>query len=113
MYFKKAIDDATSEWSQHASKRIIDTSSKGLRAAIPPNFPYLFVEFGLTRSFVHVIDDASSFDPEMGRGVLVGLLGLPEEDMHRKARQESAALQEQWATEFRKQFDPYDWTKQL
>ena len=42
-----------------------------------------------------------------------GLLGLPEEDMHRRARQESASNQGQWAAEFRKQFEPYDWTKML
>jgi len=33
--------------------------------------------------------------------------------MHRRARQESAAIQQQWADEFRKQFEPYDWTRQL
>ena len=33
--------------------------------------------------------------------------------MHRRARQESPAIQQQWVAEFRKQFDPYDWTKML
>lgn len=28
LYFKKAIDDASGEWSQHHAKRIIDTSTK-------------------------------------------------------------------------------------
>lgn len=28
MYFKKAIDDATSDWAQHHAKRIIDTKAK-------------------------------------------------------------------------------------
>ena len=45
--FKKAIDEAESEWSQHAAKKLIDTSMKGLRGSIPPNFPYFHVEFGL------------------------------------------------------------------
>lgn len=113
MYFRKAVDDATSEWSQHASKRMIDTSSKGLRGAIPPNFPYFFVEFGLAAGFVHVIDNPEEFDRDLGRGVLIGLLGLPEEDMHRRAKSESQVLQTQWAAEFRSQFDEFDWTKQL
>jgi len=113
MYFRKAIDDATSDWAQHASKRFIDTSVKGLRGAIPPNFPYFHVEFGLGSGFVHVMDDAQSFDPGLGRGVLIGLMGLPEEDAHRRARQESEAIQTQWAREFREQFDEYDWTKAL
>lgn len=42
-----------------------------------------------------------------------GLLGLPQEDMHRRAKQESAATQAQWAAEFRRQFDEFDWTKAL
>ena len=32
---------------------------------------------------------------------------------HRRARQESASIQSQWAADFRKQFEPYDWTKML
>ena len=33
LYFKKAVDDAESEWSQHHAKRWIDTSAKA-RAAL-------------------------------------------------------------------------------
>lgn len=42
-----------------------------------------------------------------------GLLSLPQEDMHRRARQENPRIQQQWADDFRKEFDPYDWTKML
>ena len=36
LYFKKAIDDASGEWSQHHAKRIIDTRAKvGLPHAQP------------------------------------------------------------------------------
>lgn len=28
MFFKKAVDDATSEWAQHHAKRFIDTKAK-------------------------------------------------------------------------------------
>ena len=28
LYFKKAIDDASGEWSQHHAKRLIDTRTK-------------------------------------------------------------------------------------
>ena len=31
MFFKKAIDDATSEWAQHHAKRYIDTKAKARR----------------------------------------------------------------------------------
>ena len=42
-----------------------------------------------------------------------GLLSLPQEDMHRRARQENPAVQQRWADDFRKQFEPFDWTKML
>jgi hypothetical protein len=45
--------------------------------------------------------------------VLVGLLRLPAEDMHRRQRTDAPAVQEQQAREFRKDFAKYDWTKQL
>ena len=45
--------------------------------------------------------------------VLVGLLRLPAEDMHRKQRADAPAMQAQQAADFRKMFDKYDWTKQL
>lgn len=113
MYFKNAIDDATSEWSQHHAKRLIDTKNKGLRGSIPPNFPYLNVEFGISDGFVHVIDNETKFDPSMARSVIIGLLKLPAEDMHRTAKKESEVLQSKWAAEFREQFDEFDWTKML
>ena len=56
---------------------------QGLRGSIPPNFPYFHVELNLVKGYVHVIDDESRFDPLFGRSILISLLGLPEEEMHR------------------------------
>ena len=39
-----------------------------------------------------------------------GLLSLPQEDMH---PQENPGVQQRWADDFRKQFEPFDWTKML
>ncbi|KAF5200920.1 Cwf19-like protein [Thalictrum thalictroides] len=72
-YFKKAIDDAEEEWSQHNSKKLIDTSTKGLRGSIPQNFPYFHVEFGLDKGFVHVIDDEKQFNTNLGLNVIRGM----------------------------------------
>ncbi len=57
---------------------------QGLRGSVPANFPYFHVEFNLTKGFVHVIDDESKFDPQFGRSIMIGLLDLPAEDMHRQ-----------------------------
>ena len=66
---------------------------QGLRSSIPPNFPYFAVEIGLSSGHVHVMDDEDSFADDFGRGVLVGLLQLPAELMHKRAKQEGHAVQ--------------------
>lgn len=111
--FKQEIDASSSEWSQHYAKRLIDTSVKGLRGSIPPNFPYFAVEFGLSSGFVHVVDDESKFNRDLGRSVLVGLLRLKDEDMHRRAQRDQEVEQRAWASAFLKEWGPYDWTSQL
>nr|BAK00912.1 predicted protein [Hordeum vulgare subsp. vulgare] len=112
MYFKKAIDEAEEEWSQHEMKKLIPTSGN-LRQCIPENFAYFHVEFGLDRGFVHVIDDESKFGAGFGLNVLRGVLRLPGEDMHRRRRHESMDNQKQAVAGFMKDWEPFDWTKQL
>ncbi|CBI26380.3 uncharacterized protein LOC100264750 [Vitis vinifera] len=113
LYFKKAIDEAEDEWSQHNAKKLIDTSEKGLRGSIPKDFPYFHVEFGLNKGFVHVIDDEKQFKSSLGLDVIRGMLRLPEEDMHRRRRHESAEAQKQAVVNFARDWEPFDWTKQL
>ncbi|XP_050269888.1 uncharacterized protein LOC126713964 [Quercus robur] len=113
LYFKKAIDEAEDEWSQHNAKKLIDTSVKGLRASIPKNFPYFHVEFGLYKGFVHVIDDETQFKSSFGLNVIRGMLQLPEEDMHRRRRYDSVEVQREAVKSFVKDWEPFDWTKQL
>ncbi|XP_022946470.1 CWF19-like protein 2 isoform X1 [Cucurbita moschata] len=113
LYFKKAIDEAEEEWSQHNAKKLIDTSVKGLRGSIPENFPYFHVEFGLNKGFVHVIDDEDNFKTSFGLNVIRGMLQLAEEDMHRRRRYESVEVQKQAVANFLQDWEPFDWTKQL
>ncbi|GAB2217679.1 hypothetical protein Droror1_Dr00000882 [Drosera rotundifolia] len=113
LYFKKAIDEAEDEWSQHNAKKLIDTSQKGLRGSIPKNFPYFHVEFGLNRGFVHVIDDEKEFKTSLGLNVIRGMLQLSEEDMYRRRRYESVESQKQAVASFAREWEPFDWTKQL
>ncbi|KAK2977732.1 hypothetical protein RJ640_026975 [Escallonia rubra] len=81
LYFKKAIDEAEDEWSQHNAKKLIDTSEKGLRGSIPKDFPYFHVEFGLKKGFVHVIDDEKTFKSNFGLNVMRGMLESNNEDI--------------------------------
>ncbi|CAM6087896.1 unnamed protein product [Calypogeia fissa] len=110
LYFKKAIDEAEDEWSQHNAKKLIDTRQKGLRNSIPKNFPYFHVEFGMQGGYCHVIDDETSFKPQFGRDVVAGMLEL-EEEGHR--RQDSMEQQRSRVKQFLKLWEPFDWTKML
>ncbi|KAJ7526108.1 hypothetical protein O6H91_17G082000 [Diphasiastrum complanatum] len=113
LYFKKAIEEAEDEWSQHNAKKLIDTRSKGLRACIPKNFPYFHVEFGMQGGYCHVIDDEAKFNRNLGHDVIKGILQEPEEELHSYAKQDSAEKQRQAVIEFSKMWKPYDWTKML
>lgn len=113
LYFKKAIDEAEDEWSQHNAKKLIDTSVKGLRGSIPEHFPYFHVEFGLNKGFVHVIDDETQFNSNLGLNVIRGMLQLPEEDMYRRRRYETVEAQKQAVKSFDQDWAHFDWTKQL
>lgn len=110
LYFKKAIDEAEEEWSQHNAKKLIDTSEKGLRHSIPQDFPYFYVEFGLKKGFVHVIDDESQFKASFGLNVIRGMLRLPAHGRH---KHDSIDTQKEAVTSFAREWDPFDWTKQL
>lgn len=112
LYFKKAIDEAEDEWGQHEMKKLIQTTGN-LRNVIPENFAYFHVEFGLDRGFVHVIDDDNNFRSSFGLNVIRGLLKLPEEDMHRRRRPEPLENQRQAVANFARDWEPFDWTKQL
>lgn len=113
IYFKKAVDDAESEWSQHHAKRLIDTRAKGLHGSIPPNFPYFHVEFGLSSGFVHVIDDEAGWEPAFGRSILAGLLDLPANVGLAHHRAEPEAIQQRRSTTFLQHYREHDWTAQL
>jgi hypothetical protein len=91
----QAIDEAEDEWSQHNTKKLTDTSEKGLRGSIPKDFPYSHVEFGLHRGFVHGIDDKKNFKSILGN-VMRGMLHLPEEDMYRRQRHGSMESHKNW-----------------
>jgi len=111
--FAEAIDEAEDECSQHNAKKLIDTSDKGLRSSIPKHFPYFHVELGLKRGFVHVIDDETQFKSSFGLNVIRGMLQTQDEDMYRRRRNESIEVQRQAVAAFARDWEPFDWTRQL
>ena len=100
IHFKQAFDEATSDWSAFHSKRIIETDRKGLQDKIPPNFPYLFVEFDLGRGFLHVLANEHEYSNKFFQSILQAAV-LSHHDHNNNVKK------------FLSKFKPYDWTAQL
>ncbi|KAL5111430.1 CWF19-like protein 2 [Taenia crassiceps] len=105
-YFKKAMLDIGSEWDQN--KRILSLERPGTGAykAIPPNFGYFCVEFGIDGGgYAKVIEDWSAFPLHFGREVLAGVLGKsadkwrkPKKDSMEQLRRKAVEFEERWVT---------------
>ena len=107
MYFKKAIQECDSEWSQN--KKLVDTRGSSVRSKIPAGLPYFAVDFGLDGGFAHVIEDATLFPLYFGREVLGGMLDA-EPQLWRKPHEERFNEQMKRAVEFEKMWKQHDWT---
>jgi diadenosine tetraphosphate (Ap4A) HIT family hydrolase len=114
-FFRKGLQEAEreDEWAQH--KKVLDVpAAKGVRKAVPDNFPYFFVQFGLGDGLLHVIDDRRDFGEQFGRGIIVGLLDLdPFELRTRTQRAESREEIAARVAAFAARFAPFDWTRAL
>jgi hypothetical protein len=114
-FFRQGLMEAEreDEWAQH--KKVIDVpAAKGLRKAVPDNFPYFYVQFGLGDGLLHIIDDRRDFGEQFARGVFTGLLELdPVEQRMRAQRGESREEVAARVARFAAQFKPYDWTAAL
>lgn len=104
-FYKKALLECDTEWSQH--KRILDTTSaSGLRKCIPKNFPYLYVDFRLDQGYAHVVEDEEVVGADFLRKLTAGLLGLETDYKSKK-------LGEGIKEAFIKAYTPHDWTHLL
>ena len=113
MYFKKAIDEAESEWSTHDSKKCLSTAPpKGLRQTVPEGFPYLHVEFDMRGGFAHVIDDETRWRNDFGRTCFASARPAPERGQREKETLNARAARREMDA-FLNDWDPVDWTKQL
>jgi len=114
MYFKKAMNEAGSDWNAVSTtgKKVLETSRGRPLARVLPHgdFPYFHVEFGLEGGYVHVIEDEDAFPLDFGRDVVAGMLGL-DAGIAKVTTLPSAFDQKQRAKELRLKFNPHDWTR--
>ncbi|OQV16553.1 CWF19-like protein 2 [Hypsibius exemplaris] len=72
MYFKKAILESEGEWAQNV--KLVDLSKKDIRHAVPKNFPYFSVDFGMQGGYAHVIEDERRFPSYFGKEIVGGMI---------------------------------------
>eukprot|EP01116_Phalansterium_solitarium_P017099 TRINITY_DN412_c2_g1_i1.p1 TRINITY_DN412_c2_g1~~TRINITY_DN412_c2_g1_i1.p1 ORF type:complete len:808 (-),score=348.54 TRINITY_DN412_c2_g1_i1:213-2636(-) len=110
IYFKKAILESESEWSQH--KKLISTVGKGIRRSIPGGFAYFHVEFDTDGGFAHVIEDDKRFSRHFGREVIAGMLDI-DTDVWMRPKNDTADSAKLKLKAFLQAWSPFDWTQQL
>jgi len=110
LYFKKALNDSESKWATHI--KVIDTTKRGIRRCIPPNFAYFYVQFGLARGYAHQIEDPIKWPKHFGKSIIGGILGMQEERWKHPERltyeQEIYQMKELVPL-----WNKYDWTTKL
>lgn len=111
IYFKKAITETGSEWSQNKKLVTID-AKQGVSKAVPKGLPYFSVEFGRDGGFAHVIEEEASFPLFFGKEIIGGMLDL-EPRFWRKPPKESFEQHKKKVLKFAELWKPYDWTSKL
>ncbi|ESO07614.1 hypothetical protein HELRODRAFT_76071 [Helobdella robusta] len=107
IYFKKALMECDSEWSQN--KKLIEIKNKTIRQSVPTGFPYFHVAFGLDEGYAHVIEDENKFPQYFGREVVGGMLDI-DATLWRKPRIEKIEEQIIKVTNFAKRWKPHDFS---
>lgn len=59
IFFKKAIMECESEWSNN--KKVVELAGRNVRKAVPKGLPYFAVDFGMQSGYAHVIEDKRLF----------------------------------------------------
>lgn len=108
IYFKKAINECEGEYMDN--KKLIET--KDLRRQIPKGFSYFAVDFGLSNGFAHVIESHDHFPSTFATEIIAGMLDLPPKKW-RKRETDEMSKQKSRAENFKKLWEPVDWTKRL
>lgn len=110
IYFKKAIQESESEWSQN--KKVVDLSQKDVRHAVPKGFPYFAVDFGNQGGFAHVIEDEARFPFYFGKEIIGGMIDA-DHRLWKKPPKENFDEQRKKVLKFAEMWKPYDWTQNI
>lgn len=111
-YFRKALTESESDWSQH--KKVIDFDvRRGIRKTVPEKFEYFMVQFGMKTGMAHVIESQKDFSKLFGKEVIAGILKLPIERYVFKQERKSVEEEKKQVSEFLEHWIKFDWTVKL
>ena len=115
VFFKSSMAEQVEEWGTH--NKVLSTSShKPLKAVIPKNFPYFYIEWGNISTsnntgFAQIIE-SPDFRHDFGLDTLAGMLDL---DPIRFQRKKKVSFEEERQTiaDFLSKWKKFDWTLEL
>jgi len=112
-YFTKAVEESDEEWTQNKKLIRFRQDKGGIKRAVPPNFEYFSVEFGISDGGIaHVIEDHTKFPKSFGGEVICGILEQPSQLLIRGKRA-GAAEESRRVKAFIQAWSKYDWTQRL
>lgn len=108
LFFKSALSDVAEEHGTH--QRILKTTAtKPLRNTIPPNFPYLYIEYDANQGFVQMIESAS-----IKKDFVVDTIAsMMQMEPMRFKKQQAQHDERQLVLSFLDKYKAFDWTLQL
>ncbi|XP_066148124.1 CWF19-like protein 2 homolog [Euwallacea fornicatus] len=105
MFFKKAIDESETEWSQN--KKLVSLKGRDVRKVVPKELSYFSVSFGMNEGFAHVIEDEKLFPKNFAQEIIGGILDL-DHSLWRKPVRESFDVQSKRVLSFSREWKKYD-----
>merc|ERR1712014_261118 len=105
-----ALDEAECEFTTQHKKVIECTAKGGVRAAIPKNFPYIYIDFCLGGGYAHVVEDVVEFPKQFLQQTVAGMCELTVLDRAYPSKEQYWEAVRDMKQKFA---DGFDWTAAL
>ena len=103
LYFRSALAEQAQEFGTHQK---LMTIKKSLKASVPQNFPYFYVEYGEYDGHLQMIEN-KSFPSDFGLDTVAGMMELdPLRFRGNKAKVDEGKIKR----DFLEKWSPFDWT---
>ncbi|KRX06794.1 hypothetical protein PPERSA_11439 [Pseudocohnilembus persalinus] len=112
LYFRKSIDELDGEWSVHKKRIDISREKGGIMKQIPQNFPYFYVDFGLSYGYAHVIENEAEFSKNFAHEIIATIMKLELPNVLNPKKLDKNEIFDK-KIKFQKVWEPYDWTKMI